>query len=111
MLRGKLKDSEGYLETWGTIKALIEVWREGNDLVLKGECTDIVELHTWLLPSIQNAHPNKDLLLGAIIFPETEQECDQLKQRVREYLEKNSADMKKVQPTREVHQRIDNRKS
>ncbi|OYD15816.1 hypothetical protein CH330_04740 [candidate division WOR-3 bacterium JGI_Cruoil_03_51_56] len=102
MLKGKLKDTQGYIETWGTIKALIEVWHEGKDLVIKGECTDIVELYTWLLPTIQNAHPKKDLLLGPIIFSETEQERNRLMHRVRKYFEKNSYRMEKVTPSRKV---------
>jgi hypothetical protein len=102
MLKGKLKEDPGYIETWGTIKGVIEVWREGKDLVLRGECTDIVELHTWLLPSIQNAHPDEDLYLGDIKIPEFEAERDLLRLEIRAYLEAHSARMERVTPERRV---------
>lgn len=102
MLRGRLKETEGYLETWGTINALLEVWLEGEALVVKGECTDPVELHTWLLPSIANAYPDKEIYVGPTLYPENEAERERLKQRVRLRLEENSERMTRVTPSRQV---------
>jgi hypothetical protein len=117
MLRGRLKDDPGYVETWGTIKGVIEVWEEtspaGSEstpppnprlspLTLKGEVTDIVELYSWLLPSIQNAHPNQDLYIGDIKTPNYEAERDMLRLEIRAFLEANSDRMEKVTPNRQV---------
>jgi hypothetical protein len=104
MLKGRLNDALGCLETWGTIKALLEVWQEGDGLVVNGECTDIVELHSWLLPSIQNAHPDKVIRLGDIRIPETEAERDLLRLEIRAFLEAHSDRMSRVTPDRRVRQ-------
>ncbi|MEO0079328.1 MAG: hypothetical protein ABIK44_01445 [candidate division WOR-3 bacterium] len=102
MLRGRLREEPGYVETWGTYKGLLEVWTEGPQLVVKGECTDIVELYSWLLPSIQNAHPDRDILLGRIAIPETEETRARLRARVRVFLNRNSGQMTVVTPSRRV---------
>ncbi len=100
MLKGKIRIDPGYVETWGTIKGLLEVWQRENDLEVRGVCTDIVELHTWLLPSIAAAYPDKEIYLGAIRIPETEPERELLKQEIRLSLEENSAGMQRVEPRR-----------
>jgi len=102
MLRGKLKDEPGYIETWGTVKAVLEVWREGDNLIIKGECADIVELHSWLLPSIQNAYPNQDLYLGDIRIPRYDAERAMLVIEIRAYLDAHSDRMAVVTPSRRV---------
>ncbi|MEO0108083.1 MAG: hypothetical protein ABIK62_02785 [candidate division WOR-3 bacterium] len=104
MLRGRLKSESGYLETWGTIKGLIEVWQEGNRLVLKGECTDIVELHSWFLPTIQNAYPDAELDFSQVRVPEFEAEQELLKLEIRAHLERHSDRMVRVDPERRVRQ-------
>lgn len=100
MLRGRLKDEPGYIETWGTIKGVLEVWQAEEDLEVKGVCADIVELYSWLLPSIASAHPHKEIYLGEIRIPETEHERELLKQEIRLFLEENSGKMERVEPKR-----------
>ncbi len=100
MLKGKLKNEPGYLETWGTIKGLLEVWERGQDLEVRGFCTDIVELYSWLLPSIASAHPEKEIYFDAIRICETEPEREIVKQEIRLYLEEQSGKMERVTPSR-----------
>ncbi|MEO0068793.1 MAG: hypothetical protein ABIK23_06675 [candidate division WOR-3 bacterium] len=100
MLKGILKKASGYVETWGTFKGVLEVWQAGKDLEVKGACTDIVELYSWLLPSIASAHPEKEIYLGEIRIPETDPERELLKQEIRLFLEENSARMERVEPQR-----------
>jgi len=102
VLKGRLKDTSGYIETWGTIKGVLDVYREEDDIVVQGECTDIVELHSWFLPSIQNAHPKQNIRLGNIRIPNTEAERDLLRLEIRAYLEANSSRMERVNPDRLV---------
>lgn len=103
MLRGRLRDDPGYLETWGTIKARLEVWQEGEDLIVSGDCTDIVELYSWLLPSIQNAYPERTLYLGSIRIPATDAERYLLMLEIRAYFDVHSERMAVVVPSRLVH--------
>lgn len=100
MLKGRLKNQPGYLETWGTIKGVLEIWEAGSDLEVKGNCTDIVELYSWLLPSIASAHTEKEIYLGEIRIPKTELERELLKQEIRLLLEENSEKMERVEPQR-----------
>jgi len=102
MLRGRLKEDPGYVETWGTFKGVLEVWQESAALLVTGECADIVELYSWLLPSIQNAHPDKDIFLGEITIPDDEAGRAQLRSRVRVLLNRASARMEPVTPARRV---------
>ncbi len=102
MLRGRLKEVPGYLETWGTIKGVLEVWQRGEDLEVKGVCTDIVELYSWLLPSIASAYPDKEIYFGEIRIPENEPERELLKEEIRLFLEENSFMMERVEPERRV---------
>lgn len=57
MLRGRLKEEIGYIETWGTFKGLLEPWHTDTGIEIQAICTDIVELYSLLLPSIARAHP------------------------------------------------------
>jgi len=100
MLMGKLKNEPGYVETWGTIKGLMEVWERGADIEVRGFCTDIVELYSWLLPSIAAAHPQPEIYLGTIRVCESEPERELLKQEIRLYLEEHSEKMARVTPSR-----------
>jgi len=100
MLRGRLRAEPGYVETWGTFKGVLEVEEEGAALVVSGRCTDIVELYSWLLPTIASNHPDKEILLGDITIPDTEVERELLKHEVRLFLEDNSDRMQRVEPTR-----------
>ncbi len=100
MLKGRLKETSGYLETWGTFKGLLEVWEKDSDIEVNGACTDIVELYTWLLPSIAAAYPEKEIYFGTIQIPQTEPERELLKQKIRLFLEENSPAMERVEPSR-----------
>ncbi len=100
MLMGKLRNEPGYVETWGTIKGLMEVWERGADIEVRGFCTDIVELYSWLLPSIAAAHPQQEIYLGTIRVCESEPERELLKQEIRLYLEEHSEKMARVTPSR-----------
>lgn len=102
MLKGKLRNEPGYLETWGTIKGLLEVWERGQDLEVRGFCIDIVELYSWLLPSIASAHPQKEIYIGAVRICETEPEREIVKQEIRLYLEEQSGKMERVTPSRQA---------
>ncbi len=105
MLRGRLKNVPGYLETWGTIKGVLEVWQRGEDLEVKGGCTDIVELYSWLLPSIATAHPDKEIYFGEIRIPESEPERELMKQEIRVFLEESSGRMVRVTPHRQADEK------
>jgi len=100
MLRGRLRQDSGYLETWGTFKGLLEIWTLPDGLEVKGVVTDIVELHSYLLPSIARCYPDQEVYLGKITIPETCWEQELLKLEIRLYLEKNSSQMERVEPSR-----------
>jgi len=100
VLRGKLKGDPGYVETWGTLRGVLEVWEDAGGLLVEGECTDIVELYTWLLPSIRRTHSTKDLTIGHILIPSLDEERARLRIRVRRYLERHSPAMERVPPSR-----------
>jgi len=100
MLRGRLRTGPGYVETWGTFKGVLEVEEEDVALVVSGRCTDVVELRSWLLPTIASNHPDKEILLGDINIADTEVERELLKHEIRLFLEDNSDKMQRVEPTR-----------
>jgi len=100
MLKGRLRQDPGYVETWGTFKGVLDVKQEGDALAVSGRCTDIVELRSWLLPTIAASHPGKDLLLGDIAVCDTDAKRELLKLEIRMFLEENSGRMERVEPTR-----------
>lgn len=100
MLKGRLKEEPGYLETWGTIKGLVEVWERTGGIEVRGACTDIVELYSWLLPTIANAYPEKEIYYDRVMVSDTEHEKELLKLTIRLFLEENSAKMVRVEPVR-----------
>uniref|UniRef100_A0A7C2B2Q1 Uncharacterized protein n=1 Tax=candidate division WOR-3 bacterium TaxID=2052148 RepID=A0A7C2B2Q1_UNCW3 len=100
MLRGRLKSDPGYLETWGTFKGILELWQTRTGIEVRGTCTDIVELYSWLLPSIARAFPQNEIELGRITIPDNELERELLKREIRIYLEDNSCRMERVEPSR-----------
>ncbi len=101
MLRGRLKSDPGYLETWGTFKGILELWETRTGIEVRGTCTDIVELHSWLLPSIARAFPHKEIKLGKIIISGNELERELLKREIRMYLEECSFRMERAEPSRQ----------
>jgi hypothetical protein len=101
MLRGRLKSEIGYLETWGTFKGVLHLYQTESGIALRGSCTDIVELYSWLLPSIARAYPDREIDLDAITIPETELERELLKLEIRIFLEENSCRMERTKPFRQ----------
>ncbi len=102
MLRGRLKSDPGYLETWGTFKGVLELWQTETGIEIRGACTDIVELYSWLLPSIAHAFPQSEIQPGKITISTTEIERQLLKQEIRMYLEDNSYRMERAEPSRQA---------
>ncbi|MEN9979772.1 MAG: hypothetical protein ABIK38_05440 [candidate division WOR-3 bacterium] len=102
MLRGRLKSDLGYLETWGTFKGLLEIWQTKTGIEVSGTCTDIVELYSWLLPSIARAYPDKEVELGRITISGSDLERELLKQEIRMYLEEHSCRMERAEPSRQA---------
>lgn len=100
MLRGRLKSDPGYLETWGTFKGILELWETRTGIEVCGTCTDIVELYSWLLPSIARAYPQNEIDLGKIHIPDNELERELLKLEIRMYLEEHSGWMDRAEPGR-----------
>jgi|UniRef100_A0A7V3PS98 hypothetical protein len=100
MLKGKLRDAPDYLETWGTYKGVIELYTQENGILLTGACVDIVELYSYLLPSIARAYPDQELYHGKIIIPQYETEKELLKLEIRLFLENNSSLMQRVEAAR-----------
>ncbi len=102
MLRGGIRSDPGYIESWGTHKGLLDLWQGDAGLLVRGRCTDIVELYSWLLPSIQNAHPGQTLQLEDIAIPELEEERARLRIELWLYLSQHSTAMDRVTPSRFV---------
>jgi hypothetical protein len=101
MLRGRLKSESNYLETWGTFKGILHLYQDENGLTVRGTCTDIVELYSWLLPSIARAYPEQEIYLDTIKIPETDLERELLKLEISIFLEENSCRMERAEPFRQ----------